>query len=208
VSPAAGITREDVAAWFLRLNGFFTTENFVLHPADGAVQRTDADVAAVRFPDREEVVGGTALPDHPHFRGCPRTLFVLAEVKSDLCMLNGPWSKPDDVADILRALGFPRRELEPAVDALIAKGHYIPVEGLEARVLAFGTRRSQIKAQEQYLWEDVLGFVHDRYTAFRASKKQHQQWPEVGSWLWRESERPRDAFVERMVAEVRGLEDR
>ncbi len=43
---------EGVATWYLRLNGYLTTTNFILHPEMGTVQETDVDVLAVRFPWR------------------------------------------------------------------------------------------------------------------------------------------------------------
>jgi len=51
------ILSERLALWFLRLNGFMTIPNFIVHPEgpreDGAYpQRTDVDVLDVRFPFR------------------------------------------------------------------------------------------------------------------------------------------------------------
>lgn len=45
---------ERLASWYFRLNGFLTTENFIVHPDSGADQRTDADILAVRFAHRAE----------------------------------------------------------------------------------------------------------------------------------------------------------
>src|SRR5207247_1712113 len=60
---------QDIAYWFLRLNGFFTIANFVIHPRlrHGSAQ-TDGDLLAVRFPDRAELRDfGQALVDDPLF---------------------------------------------------------------------------------------------------------------------------------------------
>jgi hypothetical protein len=47
---------EKVAYWYLRLNGFFQIENFVVHPERRGGQRTDADLLAIRLPFRAERV--------------------------------------------------------------------------------------------------------------------------------------------------------
>jgi hypothetical protein len=46
---------EHLAHWYLRLNGFMTINDFVLHPEHKPwSQRTDADIFGVRFPFRQE----------------------------------------------------------------------------------------------------------------------------------------------------------
>jgi len=100
---------ESAAEWFLRLNGFFTVQNFIVHPVkrEESQQRTDADVLGIRFPNRQEIVGGISLDDHKDFRNAQRPIFVIAEVKSGPCSLNGPWTDPDaqNVTNVLRSFG-------------------------------------------------------------------------------------------------------
>ena len=45
---------EKLAYWYLRLNGFLTIPNFVVHPDNGSNQKTDIDILGVRFPYRAE----------------------------------------------------------------------------------------------------------------------------------------------------------
>ncbi len=52
-----------MAYWYFRLNGLFQIENFVLHPGRRGGQRTDADLLAVRFPNRAEFLYDR--PDRP-----------------------------------------------------------------------------------------------------------------------------------------------
>jgi hypothetical protein len=61
-APEVRLPPERVAYWYFRLNGFLQIENFVLHPAGGGSQRTDADLLAVRFPDRKELLFDHAEP--------------------------------------------------------------------------------------------------------------------------------------------------
>ena len=51
------LTPEKIAYWYLRLNGFMTMENLILHNESprGLPQRTDADIYGVRFPFRKEL---------------------------------------------------------------------------------------------------------------------------------------------------------
>jgi hypothetical protein len=48
------VSSEALGYWFLRLNGFLTIPNFVVHPDTGSQQGTDVDVLGVRFPYRKE----------------------------------------------------------------------------------------------------------------------------------------------------------
>jgi len=59
---------EKVAYWYIRLNGFFQIENFVVHPERRGGQRTDADLLAIRFPFRAERLFDDAwrLRNHPN----------------------------------------------------------------------------------------------------------------------------------------------
>ncbi|OJX33697.1 MAG: hypothetical protein BGO74_08170 [Burkholderiales bacterium 68-12] len=89
------IPSERLAFWFLRLNGFLTIPNFIVHPEgprdDGAYpQQTDVDVLGVRFPFRAEN-RRRPMPDHPLFMAeRRRPMVVLSEVKTGQCGLNGP----------------------------------------------------------------------------------------------------------------------
>src|SRR5438128_347494 len=87
---------EKVAYWYFRLNGFLQIENFVVHPGRKGSQRTDADLLAVRFPHRAELLFDH--PDHPmrDDEGILRLSSVavdaaIVEVKgsNQLCGLNG-----------------------------------------------------------------------------------------------------------------------
>jgi hypothetical protein len=57
---------EQLAYWYLRLNGFFPLANFVLHH-DAEHRTSDADLLAVRFPYVSENVGGQARDWDPRF---------------------------------------------------------------------------------------------------------------------------------------------
>lgn len=199
---------DSVAEWFLRLNGFFTVLNFVVHPVEpkeGAQQRTDADVLGVRFPHRREIVGGKPLPDHDAFRDSSRTVLVIAEIKAGRCKLNGPWVHPkdDNVGNVLRAVGCVAQKSVEAISASLYQNGRFESEAFEARLLCFGARSSSKlpTATLQFEWNDVFGFVHDRYQRFWRVKRENQQWPPVGRLLWdRCRDKARDVYVREMLA--------
>src|SRR5438270_6099921 len=112
------IRAEDLGYWYLRLNGFLTIPNFVLHSDTGTNQRTDVDVIGVRFPFRDELNG---MSDDIFFEEhASQTLFVLVEVKAGRCAFNESWLRPnDDVIDrVIQSAGpFPRHQVPSLADA-------------------------------------------------------------------------------------------
>ncbi|MFW6016094.1 MAG: hypothetical protein ACOCRK_06620 [bacterium] len=49
---------EELTYWYLRLNGFFLIQNFVVHRTDELEYSSDIDLLAIRFPHVYEEVGG------------------------------------------------------------------------------------------------------------------------------------------------------
>src|SRR5690348_16517852 len=95
-------TRDQLAVWYLRFNGYFTMPNFIAHAHDGS--RTDVDVLAVRFPNSAE------YPDDGARLRFPRNVtdILLVEVKTGECALNGPWkgkSEKQPLEYVLRRVG-------------------------------------------------------------------------------------------------------
>jgi hypothetical protein len=184
-------TLDSTAEWFLRLNGFLTVLNFVVHPVEpdeGTVQRTDADVLGIRFPHRQEIVGGNPLIDHAAFQNARRPIFVIAEVKTGRCSLNGPWSRQEDenVQNVLRSFGgIAPTALNEIAAALYQSGRF-QSEQFEARLTCFGASPSANLPEGvlQFTWNEVFGFVHDRYKTFWRLKRQNQQWPPIGRFMW------------------------
>lgn len=203
-----GHNLDSVAEWFLRLNGFFTVLNFVVHPVEakeGAQQRTDADVLAVRFPHRHEIVGGNPLADHATFQGSSRTVLAIGEVTAGPCKLNGPWARPKDenVGNVLRSLGCVAPASLTAISTSLYRNGRFQSADLEARLLCFGRRASGKLPTDalQFTWDEVFGFVYDRYQTFWRVKRQNQQWPPIGRLLWdRCRDQERDAYVREMLA--------
>ena len=80
---------ELLAMWYLRFNGYFTTQDFTVHPnfrtqAGG----TDADILAVRFPHSEEYQRRFNFGRDQDLIRPDRTDFMICEVKSGRCDIN------------------------------------------------------------------------------------------------------------------------
>ena len=107
-----GMRAEEVASWYFRLNGFLSLPGFVVHldqdkaevGADGIAryQRTEADLIAVRFLESREIINSFGGKREMHddqklldLYGAgenKQALFIVVEVKSGLCKMNGPWT--------------------------------------------------------------------------------------------------------------------
>ncbi len=202
----------DLALWYLRLNGFFTVLNFVLHPERRGSQRTDADIVAVRFPHRAEFDDDPGADDHRFADRLVRPFFVVAESTSGICKLNDPWTKPDTFRYVLRAFGPVPPERAPVVAAKWAATGVYSDESIDCALLCFGTSEdSDLRAHypnvDQVLWREVVCFFHRRFSTYDRRKRDHEQWDLVGNslWgLWKESGRDEGQFWGR-VREVCAL---
>src|SRR5580704_10442878 len=83
---------EEFVRWYLRFNGYFSIENFVVHAAadpkrikDGKIpQDTECDLLGVRLPYSEEVAGALPMANDPPLThgAAGRTDLVICEVKT------------------------------------------------------------------------------------------------------------------------------
>lgn len=141
-----GLRAEGVASWYFRLNGFLCMPGFVVHldqdkaerTEDGRhiYQRTEADLIGVRFVNSKEIIfafdGEKVMVDDSFITVlCPlkkEALFVLVEVKTGLCMMNGPWTnrRKENMQRVIRRLGFALDEdqVQEIADDMYTTGRY------------------------------------------------------------------------------------
>jgi hypothetical protein len=201
------IHSEQLAYWYLRLNGFLTIQNFVVHPDRGGNQETDVDVLGVRFPYRAENLLHPMKDDSYFTKIRGKSFITIAEVKSVRCALNGPWTKPErqNMLRVLRAIGaFPKPESDLIAQSLYDKGHYTN-QLYHVSLMCLGREQNPEVAERypqvpQILWPEVLAFIYRRFREYRNQKGSHQQWDERGRELWDTSETSRDEgeFKERV----------
>lgn len=191
------ISSERLAYWFLRLNGFMTIYNFVVHPeqADHAgnyPQQTDVDVMGVRFPHRQEN-RKRPMADHEVFQNNLLTQLVLAETKSGRCQLNESWRNPsrENMQKVLSAAGILSPDLiEGASTALYKDGHWSN-GAIWLRWAAFGDSHNRdlgkrYPAVPQLTWEEqVLPFIYSRFRDYTQEKRMHDQWDADAKGLFR-----------------------
>jgi hypothetical protein len=185
---------EKVAYWYFRLNGFFQIENFVVHPERHGGQRTDADLLAVRFPHRSERFfdnPNDTMPDDERRLRLSRNLIdvVIAEVKTNQpCTLNGPWTQEDrqNLHRVLAAIGcLPTHRIAEAAADIYRDGVHVSDLGQRIRLVAVGRSSNQDLTARypdviQLVWADLLGFVWDRFHAYRQQKTDVSQWDAQG----------------------------
>jgi hypothetical protein len=198
-----GRRAEDIASWYFRLNGFLTIPGFVVHPDfPRRHPRTEADIIGVRFPFSKEQIASREMKDDSLLTGIDktgnRTVFILVEVKSDLCGINGPWSKRDEqnMQRVIRRLGFAD---ESCLDTIAAQmydsarwedGHFV------MQYVCIGARKNEGRKRQfrnllQINWGEVADFIWRRFKDFPEKLPDwgqvHVQWPdfgrEYGAWF-------------------------
>lgn len=173
---------ERLAYWYLRLNGFLTIENFVVHPDTGFNQRTDADLIGVRFAYRKELEPRSMRDDRRLLVAGPYVNVILAEVKRGQCALNGPWTDKNkqNVQRVLRAIGcLEPGELRQAAVAIYELGAYY-CQHAAVRLMAFGDSINNtlpIPIDQQVLFNDMISFFYSRLKEFDRQKRSVGNWP-------------------------------
>ena len=227
---ARGARAEDVAAWYFRLNGFFSIPGFVVHldrirayiAEDGTPRyaRTEADLMAVRFPFSREIVGEHPMTDDvgAFSNATPdrRPLFVLVEVKAGLCRMNGPWTNREarNMQRVLRRFGF--TDIEAVIEAAAADmydhGRWDGQNVTVQYVCVGGAKSPELARERQRLvqldWEHIGRFLHSRFSGHPEKLPDgfvHDQWPNFGrafgEWFFQTGKHQGSAVAGRAVAQ-------
>jgi len=135
---------------------------------------------------------------------------VVAEVKkTGPCRLNGPTRDPErrNLQRVLGALGaFAPNQVHTVAGALYARGAWRNHDP-RALLCCFGAEVSpplsrDLPECQQLTWSNVAQFIHRRFTTHMDQKKQHQQWDDLGQWLWRWATSVNGPEFERKLREV------
>jgi len=174
---------EQLAVWYLRLNGYFVIPNFIAHGNGGP--RTDVDVLAVRFPHSREYQDDTQRLKIP----ADKIDIIFAESKTGHCQLNGPWKAPGNghaLEYVLRRIGIVENDesIVAAANGLYEKQSYQSGDYV-FRIVCFGSRiNKKLPRVTQVMWPDVLAFLNERFGTYKAEKAEHQHWDSFGAYLW------------------------
>ena len=186
------IKAEDLAYWYLRLNGFLTIKNFVLHPDQGSDPRTEFDILGVRFPDRKELPTKPMDDDQIFTKIKDKPYIVISEATTSTCKLNPCWEEKDKKIYymVLKAIGTFKEDeiIEKVAQGLYCDGTYEDGQ-YYVSLLCIGKEQSE-KVKEQHekinqiTWDYVLKFIHERFDKFNVQKSCHCQWDTEGQLLW------------------------
>jgi hypothetical protein len=127
---------------------------------------------------------------------------VIVEVKTNQkCTLNGPWTNPTDrnMHLVLAAIGLaPQDAIDEVAERIYSDGCMI-FRGTRIRLVAIGDRENSELGEKycgaiQLRWDDVLGFIYDRFQRYQHQKRNVHQWDASGLLLKRlaEQNHPRD----------------
>lgn len=123
---------EELAYWYLRLNGFFLIDDFVLHNADlVSSQNADADVIGIRNPFTIERIGMNDDDDIcPELSGFEpniktKTVVVISEVKTSPRRQNILLEREDRLSYIVKRTGlFPPESIDDVISQLFENNSY------------------------------------------------------------------------------------
>ena len=195
-----GNRAEQVAAWYFRLCGFLSIPGFVVHPDEvRATPVTEADLIAVRFPRSREFVANRVMEDDPiltSLASSSQILFLLVEVKTDLCNINGPWSDSTKTAmqRVIRRLGFADESALPAIAGAMYdnlrwedRNHVLQYVAVGNRV--HDGRQRTYPRLVQITWPQISDFLFRRFKEFPeklpSGRAVHSQWPDFGRFYGR-----------------------
>jgi hypothetical protein len=107
---------------------------------------------------------------------------------------------------VLYAIGaFSECRVPEVAESLYSDGYYAD-DMFRVRLFAIGSEKNDrlLPKVVQLTWDEILEFIYVRLTKYREHKAQHEQWDNVGKYLYRLSEKSSSAneFVETVKASM------
>jgi hypothetical protein len=185
------LNAEDIAYWYLRLNGFLCLRNFLVHGDRRGEDRTEIDVVGVRFRHRREHLSRPMIDDD-WIERAKRTIVVFCDAKKGAYGFNRAWvnHRRKIMESFLALVGVIPREIwdrvardlydngrsEPSPDLLITAllVHHDPQRQVSLRW----------KGAAVVQLGQALQFIHRRLNAYDVIKRSHDQWESSGHSLW------------------------
>jgi hypothetical protein len=208
-----GERAEHVASWYFRLNGFLSIPGFIVHPdQQRRYPLTEADLIAVRFPNSAEWIDGCSMVDDSLLTALSsptKLLFLLVEVKYDLCNINGPWSdrSAGNMQRVIRRLGFAGPDqVDDIADAMYShlrwEGHSEVLQYVSVGKRANEGRQRRYPQLKQIVWDQIADFLFDRFHQFPqklpfGGRTVHEQWPNFGRFFGKRFRQMNDPKVAR-----------
>jgi hypothetical protein len=185
------LSPEDIAYWYLRLNGFLILRNFLVHGDRKGETRTDIDVLGVRFQYRREHLD-QPMKDDDWIARAGRTIVVFCEAKKGAADFNPAWTNRDKMTmeSFLALVGIiPREHWSSVANELYEVGRSeVNRDVLITALLMNHDPESKVstrlKRAQQVQLEHALWFIHRRFKTYHAVKTPHGQWEPSGHTIW------------------------
>jgi hypothetical protein len=174
---------EDVAYWYLRLNGFFPLSNFVLHPVQADEFQGDVDILAVRPPFVSETIGGQEDDFDPQlFEGLNRQhwIGVISEVKTGAPRAGHRVFRHDHVRAAVRRLGFFPPPVADDVEQRLRVASHETVDGISVLKLLIGGAAWQQPSHRTVSLEAAENFIDVRATKYVREKHRDRMYFPLG----------------------------
>lgn len=203
---------ETFVRWYLRFNGYFCVENFIIHRSLGRsiLQAAEFDVLAVRFPHSHELkapdveINKDVWLSLEHDQRVekdwlinPKVDFVIAEVKAGRASINSVWRQPDPKGEkvahieyLLRWVGSVDPNDTFGVATKLQQSQCCLHEGFVYRVLGFCLQpRRESSGVPQRTFEQIARWiVTARTPCWRdlglGASSAHDQWDPMMKEIW------------------------
>ena len=179
---------EKILYWYLRLNGFYTFANFIVHDEKGANVKTEIDVAGVRFPERKE---NLKRPMKDEIEDTSKIFFVIADATTGNCKINKSWKKTNVIKSVITSLGVVKcnhKDLDAIVLDICNNGVYNVLPDRRFSFLSVGKNTDTFPKKYEnvlkYTWGEIFKFIYNRFKNYKIEKGNHDQWDETGTLLW------------------------
>jgi hypothetical protein len=168
---------EILAKWYLRFNGYFTVDNFIIHAGDDTTRiskgkissHTETDILAIRYKYSREISGKLYIANDPKIVNPieAKIDFVIAEVKTGRkAKLNKAWAEKriSVIEYILRFAGFIETDevLTKIASELATNGvAHSKDESFSVRVILISQKRASKRWQHltNILFDDIINFL-------------------------------------------------
>ncbi len=171
---------EELAKWYLRLNGYFLVDNFIVHAGDdntkindtGLVsQHTECDLLGVRFPYQKETSGKLNISNDNQLIISQRDTIdcVVVEVKSGKRnQPNSAWvdkGKLHAIEYVVRFFGLlPNEDLIKQVSLELSNCYLSKINNIAFRYIIISYERNDHysrKGVKYILFEDIIRFIKE-----------------------------------------------
>jgi hypothetical protein len=208
---ASQLDAEDIAYWYLRLNGFLVLRNFLVHGDRRGEMRTEIDVLGVRFRHRREHLS-QPMKDDDWIEQANRTIVVFCDAKKGAYDFNEAWTNREGriMESFLALVGIiPRSEWPSVANELYKTGRSELLNILITALLMHHDPEHRVsmrlRSAQQIQIEHALRFIHRRFNAYHSVKTPHAQWEPSGHTIWdlyNGSRHSEDQFVDSIMLQI------